>query len=663
MELLFRLLLTILLLLRFALDFGHACTIIAVGKDASATGHPMVGHTDDSGMLTTDVRFVRVPRKHWPQGSQRHLFPWQVPYPRVVTNTLGAPDYAPVNGQLETKPVASVPQVPKTWAYWDMDYGVQNEVGLSIGESTCTAKTAGWPKSKPHGRCGASIEDMTKIAMERCETARCAAELMGQIAVEHGFYSDDCGEPENPAFEASAECLVIADATPGELWIFDVLTGKNNGSAIWAAQRVPSNHVVAVANAFTIRKMNLSDHANFMYSPGVTHLAEEMGWWSSKQEASADIFDFFGAYGFQPPATDVHETNKLSFYSGRRMWRIFSLLSPDEGAKLDPNRGNLPRTLDPYPASVPAPTNSVTLQMVLEAYRDHYEGTPYDLTQGMAAGPWGNPNRGTFDDDSLGLWERAISMHRTGFAHVAIARPGSRSVVWLCLDSPHGSVWVPFYGAASAGAPNSFHSHLGSQASFSSEVAWWAFSVVNQYAERNYRLINAEVRQKAHETEKKAIADIAAWELEAATKSSEDAALELLTARSNALATEVVNDWWKLSEKLLGKYSRYVVTYKEGDDTPQLYPDWWLRSPEVGYATWAAEGPFHGVLLSTVSDTRAAAEAGTPHGSWIRHGSQQFAFFGMLLVTAAIAAITHQVGLRQGQESVQAWHGYTSVHE
>lgn len=235
----------------------------------------------------------------------------------------------------------------------------------------------------------------------------------------------------------------------------------------------------------------------------------------------------------------------------------------------------------------------------------------------------------------------------------------------MCLDSPHGSVWLPFYGAASAGAPDSFHSHRGAQSSFSSEVAWWAFSVVNQYAERNYRLINPEVRKKAHAIENKAIADIATWELQAAATSSEDAALEHLTSRSNALAAEVVNDWWKLSEMLLGRYSRYVVTYKEGDDTAQEYPQWWLRSPEVGYSTWTPQGPFHGVLFPD-KDTHpvaAATATGAPHRFWIRNLSGPLAFFGWLLTTVAVAAVTHQVGIWKGQESMQSMQGYAIVHE
>ena len=41
-------------------------------------------------------------------------------------------------------------QVEYTYGYWDNEYGLMNDVGLSIGETTCSAKTAGWPVGKPY---------------------------------------------------------------------------------------------------------------------------------------------------------------------------------------------------------------------------------------------------------------------------------------------------------------------------------------------------------------------------------------------------------------------------------------------------------------------------------------------------------------------------------
>lgn len=643
---------------------GRACTIIAVGKDASASGFPMVGHSDDSGPSATDVRLVRVPRRKWPQGSLRPLFRWADGYPRVVNAAL-SPEYAPVDQQRETVPLGYIPQVSQTWAYWDTDYGVQNEAGLSLGESTCTAKTVGWSADLPYGHNRAGIEDLSKIAMERCETARCAVQVMGEIAVEQGFYSADSGQPENPAYSGSAECLAVADAKLGELWIFNVLTGKNNASAIWAAQRVPSSHVAAVGNSFTIRKMNLSDGENFMHSSEVSRLAEEMGWWSRENEAVPGIFDFFGSYGYVPTTMNEAERNVLAFYSGRRMWRIFSLLSPAEGAKLDPNRGNLPDTQDPYPGSVLAPKKSVTLQMVLDAYRDHYEGTPYDLTQGMAAGPFGTPNRGITPRGVLGLWERAISMHRTSFSFVCVARPKGRSIMWFGLDSPHGSTYLPFYGAASTSAPDSYHSHKGFQSKFSNSVAWWAFNLVNQYQDLNFRAINADVRQRAREIESQAMRLTALWEEEADAVSPRGASLAVLTARSNAFAEDVVAGWWNFCTTLFAKYGRYVVTYNESENgesmAGQAYPEWWVRSPEVGFSTWAPRGPYHGMLLSAEVSPRLsqpALEASSLPASLVTKINVPMVFVLWLLSATFLAGIAHQVGVRQGRESHDIHQGY-----
>jgi dipeptidase len=430
---------------------AFACTAIAVGKDASASGFPMIGHSEDAGPMANDVRLIRVPRKSWPVGSKRYLYHWQNGYPRVVSTQLPAADYAPVGDEALTPVIGDIPQVAETWAYWDTLYGVQNEWGLSIGESTCTARTVGWPSNLPHGYNGAGIEDLSKIALERCKTARCAVETMGKIAVEKGFYSADSGDPAQPAYGGSSECLLLGDASPGEAWIFNVMTGKNNASAIWAAERVPDDHVAAVGNSFTIRKMNLSDSHNFLYSPKVSALAEEMGWWSSKEESSPDLFDFFGAYGYTP--TDMNDHNLFKYYSGRRMWRVFSLLSPKEGGKLDPITGNLPHTKDPYPNSVRAPRRSISLKMVMEVYRDHYEGTPYDLTKGVSAGPFGNPNRNPAPPGVEGLWERALSMYRTSWSFILEAKPQGRSTTWFGWDAAHGTAYLPFFGAVTDSAP------------------------------------------------------------------------------------------------------------------------------------------------------------------------------------------------------------------
>ncbi|CAK0799977.1 unnamed protein product, partial [Prorocentrum cordatum] len=631
--------------------------------------------------MTNDIRFTRVPRKRWPEGSMRPLYHFALGYPRVVAAER-SPEYAPVAGQLPSRVLGYIPQVPQTYGYWDTTYGVQNEVGLSIGESTCTANTVGWASDVPHGYNKAGIEELSKIAMERCETARsarCAVEIMGKIAVEEGFYSADSGDPNAPAYGASSECLAVGDASGG-LWLFNVLTGANNASAIWAAQRMPSNAVVAIGNSFTIRKMNLSDPENFLYSPGITKLAEEKGWWSPRDETSSDVFDFFGAYGYTPGSLGENITadaaerlaSLLAFYSGRRMWRVFSLLSPEEGAKLDPDRGNLPHTRDPYPAWVPAPAGSVTLPttrrriwmhprlapMVLHAYRDHMEGTPYDLTKGMAAGPHGNPNRAPSAPGAPGgQWERAISMFRTTWSFVNVARPGGRSVVWFGYDAAHGTAYIPFYGAATRGGPECYHSHDGTMAKFSFNVAWTPFGMLNSFSEVNFGLINGHVRAQAARLEAEAMRQVEDWEKEADWIPSPEASLDLLTARSNAFAEEAVKGWWKFMFDTFLRFGHDMVTFNDSatgvDYYGQRYPDWWLESRDVGYTTWSRHGDSATPDLGPPSLSAAAAGGGLGLPSQRSAASPPAILLAVAGACASLAAVAHaaySAGLREGRK-------------
>jgi dipeptidase len=573
-----------------------------------------------------------------------------------VVSSILSPQYAPRNGELETIPIGEIPQVEETWAYWDLDYGMQNEWGLSIAESTATAMTVGWPASpdKTYGFCRVGIEDLSKIALERCKTARCAVQTMGDIAVEQGFYSADSGTPEEPAYGGSSEALVIGDAEPGELWIFNVLTGRNNASAIWAAQRVPSDHVVGIGNSFTIRALDLNDPENNLYSPNVTKLAEEMGWWSPSEAAAAGpgIFDFFSAYGYQPKnggyAWDPPQVaDVFAYYSGRRMWRIFSMLSPEEGGKLDPNRGNLPKTKNPYPPSVPAPRGSVTRSMIMDLLRDHYEGTPYDLTKGVAAGPYGNPNRAKGFATAKGQWERAISMHRTSFSFVLEAKPDNHSVAWFGYDAPHGSLWLPFFGAATKAAPEMYSGNENNMSTFNLNSAWWAFNLVNQYHELNFQLINAEVRPKANLILAEAAERLATWEQEL---DSHTASMDVLTDRSNDFAVAKVTEWWAFAWHLIAKYGRLVVTHNESlangvDVVATEYSEDWSLKPEIGYVTWTPEGPLNNFACAAVDDT-ALSVSGLGNTGAIFVNSTLFGLVSMMVASLLV----YTLGLRHGRQ-------------
>lgn len=406
-----------------------ACTAIAVTRGASVDNSTLIAHTDDAGGGASDLRLVRVPAQDHKPGSKRAVYNFNGGYPRVVAPDRG-PHYQPVT-ELETgetqpysAPMGYIPQVEHTYAYFDQDYGVMNEVQLSIGESTCGAKTVGWPLNVPGGKNLFGIAELTKVALERCATARCAVDIMGSLAEEYGFYSEDSGDMAKPDYGDSAEALVVGDKL-GEVWVFHVMTGKDHAGAVWAAQRVPDGHVTVIANGFTIRELDLSQPDWFMASSNVHSLAEDMGWWDPKGDKP---FDFTAAYGF----ADKDAIGPL--YTGRRVWRVFDVLAPS--LQLDARLGSFSQYAT-YPFSI-KPDRLVEAFQIMDLLRDHYEGTRYDMTKGLAAGPFGAPFAGRAAPvESLGLGTPDLHVpHAVRFCPAEPKPQGPRCCWWRCMVRP-----------------------------------------------------------------------------------------------------------------------------------------------------------------------------------------------------------------------------------
>lgn len=98
---------------------------------------------------------------------------------------------------------------------------------------------------------------------------------------------------------------------------------------------------------------------------------------------------------------------------------------------------------DDYPFSVPVdPSIDFSAHTLMAINRDHYEGSQFDLTQGLAAGPFGTPDRydgapnGGMNRTVLmsGGFERAISLFRTSYSFVSVPRsnvPDILSMMWF----------------------------------------------------------------------------------------------------------------------------------------------------------------------------------------------------------------------------------------
>lgn len=598
---------------------ANACTLIAVGKNATTDGSVMVAHTDDGGGGAADLRLVRVPAMDYPAGAMRPVHMFAGGFPRLVTADRGD-GYMPRPGGVDQvfKPLGFIPQVPHTFAYWDQDYGLINEHQLIIGESTAPSRTAGWPLTTPTvGHCLFGIDELTKVAMERCDTARCAVKLMGDLAVQYGFWSADSGDPLSPVYADTAEVLAVGDKI-GEVWLFHVITGKNNASAVWVAQRVPDDHIAALPNTMTIRQVDLSDPNNFMASPDVESLAVEMGWYNPQTDGA---FDWLRAYG---NPTGMSPVSPL--YSGRRMWRIYQLLAPSQD--LDPDLGVVPGRPS-YPTTI-APDQKLSPSDIFKVYRDHYEGTKFDMTQGLGAGPFGNPTRfdGGPQSDGAG-WEREMSLFRTTFSFVAQARANFPDlvggVVWFGYGSAHGTVYVPFYGGQDAFAP-SYTTQAGMQSSFditnlALAGAWRVFNLVNNWRMLKFSYMTKDIEDVRNVLEAESV-DIAVRAEATALGliSSDVAAAKLALQRTTiAHANLVVAAWWELAGTLIAKFSDgYITTGETADDqlTPG-YPDDWLAQTEWnGWPHGAWKPPAAHAQNLFVLDTLPVARAGHSGLAW-----------------------------------------------
>ena len=339
------------------------------------------------------------------------------------------------------------------------------------------------------------------------------------------------------------ECFTFAD--PNETWHFEILgPGKGNKGAVWAAVRIPDEHVGVSANSSRIRHLDLKDRENYLASSNVYSLAKEMGWWDSK---SGDSFEFCYAYA-----------SRRSLGSRRREWRVLSRVTPALG--LDPNSENFPFSVKPE--------KKLSVKDVLDIFRDTYQDTPYDMTRGLytvnrKGQSVKSPVASSFlNRDLMQLLkvqrERTICCSRATYLQVTQSRSwlpdAVGGVVWLGYDNPATTPHVPFYCGISH-MPDSYR--VDGRECFRRDSAWWAFRRVSQLALFRWQIMSKDIKKVWEKIEKKAFAEQAKLEAEAVSlyKQSPEKARQFLTAYCNKVANQTVEAYWKLGDDLWSKYT------------------------------------------------------------------------------------------------------------
>ena len=307
-------------------DEYDACTSVIVSKAASVDGSTMTSHSCDS---RTDRTWINVvPRQKHKPGSMCPIY-------FQPKRTKGPDD----EDRIE---MGEIPQVSETYAYINTAYAVMNEHQLAIGETTFGGK-----RELRSDEGMIDCPELYRLCLERAKTAREAIRVIDELTKEFGY--NDIGE-----------CFTFAD--PNETWHFEILgPGRGKIGAVWAAVRIPDDHVGVSANASRIRQIDLNNSKNYMASDNVFSLAEELGWWDPH---SGEPFEFCYAYA-----------NRRSMGCRRREWRVLSTVAPS--LKLDPNGEN-------FPFSVKV-EKKLSVKDVLDIFRDTYQDTPYDMTKDLIA--------------------------------------------------------------------------------------------------------------------------------------------------------------------------------------------------------------------------------------------------------------------------------------
>jgi len=501
-------------------DEGWGCTSIMVGRLASTDGSVITCHTCD-GNYRQWVNIV--PRRQSKPGAMNKVYEGLM-HTETPQDTRGII----LKGE--------VPGVAETFAFLNTAYPAMNEFGLAIGETTIGGKQELY---NPEGMF--MIEELERLMLERCKTAREAIKLAGELVKQYGY--GDYGE-----------CLTIADSK--EVWHFEIFgAGPLEKGAVWAAVRIPDDQVGISANIPRIGQLNLKDPNNYLASDNVFRVAEEMGWWDPKKD---EPFKFWKAYG-GTKAFAVRE------------YFVFSQLAPS--LKLDPNAEELPFSIKPG--------RKVSVRDILRLYRETYEGTDHDMSRNLAVRKRNSDElvrspvvSNWMSRDWINLIntlkpgtiapQRTIAINACAYATVIQLRswlpPAVGAVCWFAFDNPALSARIPIFAGVRE-LPPSFE--ICAQHRYREDSAAWIFRRANRLAILRWGDNRQLVEDTVRAFEEKAMAELPLVEkkvleiINSKTPDREPLTVdEYLTQYTGDFARAVMQRYRELYELFWTRYAR-----------------------------------------------------------------------------------------------------------
>lgn len=496
------------------------CTSIMVGRSATTDGSVITAHSCD-GNYRTWLNIV--PRAKHYKGSKNKIYSGKM-------HTETSWDLRDVAERGE------IPQVEETYAFLNTAYPCLNEHQLAIGETTIRGRRELYNSSGLF-----VIEELERIMLERCRTAREAIRLTGELVKEYGY--GDWGE-----------CLTIAD--PKEVWHFEIFgTGLREKGAVWAAVRIPDDQVGVSANIPRIGVLNLDDPDHYLASENVFDFAQKKGWWDPE---SGKSFKFWEAYSERKPFST-------------REYFIFNTLAPSL---------NLDFEAEELPFSV-KPDKKVSVRDVMKFYRETYAGIEFDMTKNIKVkarrsdemikspivSPWMSYDMiALLNTLKPGVVERfrTIAIAGCAYSHIIQCRDWLPDPIgglcWLAFDNPGQSPRIPIFSGVTE-LPPGFE--ICAQHRFRTDSACWSFRRANRLSTVKWGEAGKFIEETVKEFEEKAFVDLSYVEKRALEiyKSEEPeksvAQLkEYLTKYTDDFARATMHKYWELGDKFWTMFAR-----------------------------------------------------------------------------------------------------------
>ena len=486
---------------------SKACTSFLVGKNASADGSAFITYNaDDYGMYG---RLLYYPAGVHPKGTMRRI----------------------VDGDTNHY-LGEIPEAERTYTV----VGNINEFQVAITETTFGGR--------PELADTTGVIDyvsLMAIALQRSKTAREAIKVMTTLVNEYGYASE-------------GESFSIAD--PNEIWILEMIgKGSSEKGAVWVAVRIPDDCIAAHANQSRIHRFDMKDKKNVLYSRDVISFARKKGYFSGKDSD----FSFADAYA---PA----DFSAIRFCE-TRVWSFYNKWVEGMDKYLPAVDGKHIGKAEPMPLYF-RPKCKLSLHDVMMSNRDHYEGTPFDITKDAGAGMYEAPYRPTplvWEHKGKKYFnERPISTQQTGFTVVAQMRStlpdAIGGVLWFGNDDPNMIAYTPVYCNVDK-VPDCYSGKTGDAVTFSWESAFWVCNWVANMTYPRYSQLFPALESVRNDLEKHYLSEQQAVEARALSlyEENKDKGIAFLTDYSTSCAQDMLSRWKTLGEYLIVKYNDQTI--------------------------------------------------------------------------------------------------------